>query len=96
MQFSDNSSTSVSRLLARGCRASWTQITVTCCEGSCPKWGNIADTLRHLVTGELSPEMFCDLGFALAHNNGPIFNKGKHPHPSYWAARSSLRQRGRT
>jgi hypothetical protein len=28
-------------------------------------WGSIADCLLALVTGEYSPEMFCDLAFAL-------------------------------
>jgi hypothetical protein len=41
-----------------------------------PKWGNVSDTLKHLVHGEFTPEMFCDVGFALAHNGGPIYNKG--------------------
>lgn len=41
-----------------------------------PKWGVIADTLVELTKGELTPEMFCDVSFALAHNGGPIFNKG--------------------
>lgn len=39
-------------------------------------WGTVADSLVNLVTGKHSPEMFCDVAFALAHNNGPIFNKG--------------------
>jgi hypothetical protein len=39
-------------------------------------WGSIADCLLALVTGEYSPEMFCDLAFALQHNNGSMFNKG--------------------
>jgi hypothetical protein len=38
-------------------------------------WGSIADCLLNLVTGEYSPEMFCDLAFALQHNNGSMFNK---------------------
>lgn len=40
------------------------------------KWGVIADALVNLVSGTHSPEVFCDVGFALAHNGGPIFNKG--------------------
>lgn len=40
------------------------------------KWGIIADSLVNLVTGKHSPEIFCDVAFALAHNGGPIFNKG--------------------
>ena len=39
-------------------------------------WGNIADTLRKMVYGEISPEMFVDTAWTLAHNNGPMFNKG--------------------
>jgi len=41
-----------------------------------PKWGIIADACVDLCTGKLSPEVFCDVAFALAHNGGPIFNKG--------------------
>ena len=41
-----------------------------------PKWGAVAETLRKMVYGEISPEMFSDTGFTLAHNDGPIFNKG--------------------
>ena len=41
-----------------------------------PKWGKVAETLRQMVYGETSPEMFADTGFTLAHNGGPIFNKG--------------------
>jgi hypothetical protein len=41
-----------------------------------PAWGNIADNLSEVARGDLSPEMFCDVSFALAHNGGPIFNKG--------------------
>lgn len=39
-------------------------------------WGGIADVLRDFVTGSLSAEMMLDTAFTLAHNNGPIFNKG--------------------
>ena len=39
-------------------------------------WGHIADTLKKLVLGETSPEMFTDTAWTLAHNNGPMFNKG--------------------
>ena len=39
-------------------------------------WGRIASCLRGLVLGELSMSMFLDQSFSLAHNNGPIFNKG--------------------
>lgn len=41
-----------------------------------PAWGKVAQTLRQMVTGEITPEMFADIAFTLAHNNGPIFNKG--------------------
>ncbi len=41
-----------------------------------PKWGHIAETLRKMVAGITSPEMFADTAFTLAHNGGPIFNKG--------------------
>lgn len=41
-----------------------------------PAWGKIADTLVQVLDGEITPEMFCDLGWALCHNGGPIFNKG--------------------
>jgi len=39
-------------------------------------WGNVAETLRKLLHGEISAETFGDTAFTLAHNNGPIFNKG--------------------
>lgn len=39
-------------------------------------WGEIARTLRRFATGEFSAEMMLDTGFTLAHNHGPIFNKG--------------------
>jgi hypothetical protein len=41
-----------------------------------PKWGNVADCLNRFVWGELSAEMMLDTAFTLAHNGGPIFNKG--------------------
>lgn len=41
-----------------------------------PNWGNIAETLRKMVAGDLSAEMFADVAFTLAHNGGPMFNKG--------------------
>lgn len=41
-----------------------------------PKWGNIAETLYRLVQGEISTETFADTAFTLAHNGGPMFNKG--------------------
>lgn len=39
-------------------------------------WGNIADCLRRAVQGETSMEVMCDTAYTLAHNNGPMFNKG--------------------
>lgn len=39
-------------------------------------WRVVADTLLKLVEGKITPEMFADTAFTLAHNNGPIFNKG--------------------
>lgn len=39
-------------------------------------WGQIANTLRAMVVGEISPEIMVDTAWTLCHNNGPIFNKG--------------------
>lgn len=39
-------------------------------------WGDIAETLRKLVYGETTFEMFADTAFTLCHNGGPMFNKG--------------------
>lgn len=39
-------------------------------------WARIAQPLRQLVHGELSMEGFVDTAYALAHNNGTMFNKG--------------------
>lgn len=39
-------------------------------------WGNVAQVLEDYVKGEISAEVMMDLGWALCHNNGPIFNKG--------------------
>jgi hypothetical protein len=39
-------------------------------------WGDIAETLRKVVYGETSFEMFADTAFTLCHNGGPMFNKG--------------------
>lgn len=39
-------------------------------------WGNIAKTLWDYVGGKTSAEMFIDTAYTLAHNNGPMFNKG--------------------
>lgn len=41
-----------------------------------PKWGLVADAASEMLTGETSMEMLVDHGYALAHNGGPIFNKG--------------------
>ncbi len=41
-----------------------------------PKWGEVADCLRSYVTGQTSAEALLDTAFTLAHNNGPVFNKG--------------------
>lgn len=40
------------------------------------KWAKITDAWRKLAYGQISFEMLLDMGFALAHNGGPIFNKG--------------------
>lgn len=40
------------------------------------KWANIADCLLKFVRGTYSAEMMLDLAWALAHNGGPMFNKG--------------------
>lgn len=39
-------------------------------------WGKIADVARDFSNGVLSAEMMLDTSYTLAHNNGPIFNKG--------------------
>ena len=39
-------------------------------------WGKVADVLAWFVKGEISAEMMLDTAFTLAHNGGPIFNKG--------------------
>ncbi len=41
-----------------------------------PAWGKVADCLVRFVTGEFTAEMMLDTVWTLAHNNGPIFNKG--------------------
>ena len=40
------------------------------------KWAHIADTLHDFCKGVITPEIFCDRAFNLAHNTSPIFNKG--------------------
>jgi hypothetical protein len=39
-------------------------------------WAKVAAVLHRFVHGEISAETMVDTGFTLAHNNGPIFNKG--------------------
>lgn len=39
-------------------------------------WGNIAKTLNQFLDGKISQEMMVDTAYTLAHNNGPMFNKG--------------------
>lgn len=41
-----------------------------------PKWGRVADCLSKFVHGVYSAEMMLDTVWTLAHNGGPIFNKG--------------------
>jgi len=40
------------------------------------KWGNVADVLVSFVHGKYTAAMMMDVGWTLAHNGGPIFNKG--------------------
>lgn len=40
------------------------------------KWKAVAEPLRDFVHGTISAEMLMDVAFTLAHNGGPIFNKG--------------------
>ncbi len=40
------------------------------------KWKQVAEPLRDFVHGTISAEMLMDVAFTLAHNGGPIFNKG--------------------
>lgn len=39
-------------------------------------WAQVARPLRDFVKGKITAEMLMDTAFTLAHNNGPIFNKG--------------------
>jgi hypothetical protein len=39
-------------------------------------WGKIAETLTSFIKGKTSLEMMVDTAWTLAHNNGPMFNKG--------------------
>ena len=41
------------------------------------KWGIVTDCLVRFVDGEYSAEMMLDTVWTLAHNGGPIFNKGQ-------------------
>ena len=41
-----------------------------------PLWAAIAELLENFVSGEISAEIMLDTAFTLAHNGGPIFNKG--------------------
>lgn len=41
-----------------------------------PKWGEVSKCLEDTVYGRTSLEVMVDVGYALAHNGGPIFNKG--------------------
>jgi hypothetical protein len=39
-------------------------------------WGCISQTLLNYIDGKISGEVFIDTAYTLAHNNGPMFNKG--------------------
>jgi len=39
-------------------------------------WGNITKCLTQFLDGKTSQEMMVDTAYTLAHNNGPMFNKG--------------------
>lgn len=39
-------------------------------------WGNVTDAVISYLHGVTSMEMLVDTGYTLAHNGGPIFNKG--------------------
>jgi hypothetical protein len=39
-------------------------------------WGDVTDACIAMLTGVTSMEMLVDTGYTLAHNGGPIFNKG--------------------
>ena len=39
-------------------------------------WGLIAHTMAEFLNGNTSAEIFVDTAYTLAHNNGPMFNKG--------------------
>jgi hypothetical protein len=40
------------------------------------KWGKVAEVCAEFIDGKISMEAMVDTGYTLAHNNGPIFNKG--------------------
>ena len=44
------------------------------------KWAVVAECLSSFVNGKTSMEMMVDTSFTLAHNTGPIFNKGMMYH----------------
>jgi hypothetical protein len=44
------------------------------------KWHNIAMCLEAFISGKTSAEMMVDTVYTLAHNGGPIFNKGMYYH----------------
>ena len=39
-------------------------------------WGDVTDAVVSMLHGHTSMEMLVDTGYTLAHNGGPIFNKG--------------------
>jgi hypothetical protein len=41
-----------------------------------PMWALVADAALAMAKGQTSMEMLVDTGYTLAHNGGPIFNKG--------------------
>jgi hypothetical protein len=41
-----------------------------------PKWANVTRPLRDFAAGSITMEMLLDTVWTLAHNGGPIFNKG--------------------
>lgn len=40
------------------------------------KWGQVSRTLGQYLAGKTTAEVMIDTAYTLAHNNGPIFNKG--------------------
>lgn len=40
-------------------------------------WGQVASCLRDFIYGRISAEVLLDTAWTLAHNGGPIFNKGE-------------------